>query len=87
MASTSARVSRTRGSDGALCAHLVNYDFRYDDKFALQSIEPLPPVTLQAPRVKQATLLSPGAEAKPLVVKDGAIEVPPVRIYGVVVMR
>jgi hypothetical protein len=82
-----ALLNLTRGSDGALCAHIVNYDFRYDDKFALQSIEPTPAVTLQAPGVKRAMLLSPGAEARALVVKGGMIEVPPIRIYGVIVMR
>ena len=74
-------------ADGALCAHLVNYDFRYNEKFELQSIEPTPAVTLQAPGLKQATLLSPGCEPVALPVKDGAVTVPPVRIYSVVVMR
>jgi hypothetical protein len=74
-------------SGGALCAHLVNYDFRYNEKFELQSIEPIPAVTLQAPGIKRATLLAPGAEPRPLLVKDGKVQVPPLRIYGVVVMR
>jgi len=77
----------TRGADGALCAHIVNYDFRYDDKFALQSIEPTPAMTLQAPGVKQATLLTPEAAPQVLPTRNGQITVPPVRVYGVVVMR
>ena len=77
----------TRGSDGALCAHLVNYDFRYDGKFALQSLEPTAPLLLEAPGVKQATLLSPEGETRALPVKGGTIAVPPVRIYSVVLMR
>ncbi len=82
-----ALLNLTRGSDGALCAHVVNYDFRYDGKFALQRIEPTSALALTAPGVTQATLLSPGAEAQTLRVDEGVIAVPPITIYGVVVMR
>lgn len=76
----------TRGRDGRLCAHIVNYDFRYDDKYALQSIEPTPVLTLQSRGAKRATLLTPGEAPRDLAVKAGVVEVPPVRIYGVVVL-
>ena len=82
-----AALNLTRGSDGALCAHIVNYDFRYDAKFALQSIEPTPPMVLEAPGIRQAMLFAPDAHTQVLQVKNGRIEVPPINLYGVIVMR
>lgn len=79
-------VNLTR-AEGALCAHMVNYDFRYDDKFALQTIEPTPALQLRTPGVTSATLLTPGGEPVRLEVKGGSVTVPPVRIYAVVVLR
>lgn len=79
-------VNLTR-AEGALCAHVVNYDFRHDDQFALQSIEPTPPLALRVPGVKTATLLSPDGDPVALPVRDGTVTVPPVRIYSVVVLR
>lgn len=76
-------VNLTR-AEGTLCVHVVNYDFRYDDKFALQNIEPTPPLALRVPGAKTATLLSPDSDPVSLPVKDGAVTVPPVRMYSVV---
>lgn len=72
---------------GPPCAHLVNYDFRYDDKFALQKIEPAGPVTLRVGKAKSATLLSPDSAPQKLAVKDGLVQVPAVRVYSVVVLE
>lgn len=74
-------------SGGPLCAHLVNYDFRYDEKYALQKIEPAGPVTLNVGNAKSARLLSPDGEEQTLVVKNGQVQVPAVRVYSVVVLN
>lgn len=72
---------------GATYAHIVNYNFKYDDKFALTGIEGQGPVRLKVRGCKTARLISPDAEAKDLAVKGGVVEVPEVRIYGVVELR
>ena len=72
---------------GPLCVHLVNYDFRYDDKYALKSIEPAGPVRLEVIGARRGRLLTPEGEEKLLRVTDGRLEVPPVRVYGVVVLE
>ncbi|MEN6644515.1 MAG: hypothetical protein ABFE08_18915 [Armatimonadia bacterium] len=74
-------------SGGATYAHIVNYSFKYDDKFALTGIEGQGPIRLRVRGCKAARLLGPEAEAKELVVKGGVVEVPEVRIYGVVELR
>ena len=72
---------------GPLCVHLVNYDFKYDARFALQAIQPSGPVTLKVPGVRSARLLTPDGDAQALTVKDGLLEAPPVRLYSVIVLE
>jgi hypothetical protein len=44
-------------------------------------------VTLKVGNVKSARLLSPDGEEQRLVVKDGQVQVPAVRVYSVVVLE
>ncbi|NOZ20121.1 MAG: hypothetical protein GXP25_03430 [Planctomycetes bacterium] len=81
-------LNATRSSSGgALCVHLANYDFTYDDKYALQSIRPAGPVKIFVRGARTARLLSPDGADSVLNVTDGVIEVPPVRIYSTVVVH
>jgi hypothetical protein len=72
---------------GPICVHLVNYDLKYDDKYALQSIEPAGPVSLRVFDAKTARLLSPDAAERSLEVTNGTVEVPPVKIYSAVILK
>ncbi|MBK8481330.1 MAG: hypothetical protein IPL40_09160 [Proteobacteria bacterium] len=72
---------------GALLAHLVNSDFRYDADYALQRIEPAGPVTLNVGQARSARLLTPDGAIQPLAIKDGRVQVPAVRVYTVVVVE
>jgi hypothetical protein len=72
---------------GPMCVHLVNYDFKYDDKYALQSIQPATGVKLRAVGAKTARLLSPDGTDQVLQVQEEILEVPPVRIYSVLVLQ
>ncbi len=82
-------VNLTRAGDPKrLYAHLVNYDFRYDEKHALQAIQPAGPVTLKVGKeYRSARLLSPDAAPVELKVAGGAVVVPAVATYGVVVLE
>ncbi|MEW6357616.1 MAG: hypothetical protein AB1696_14895 [Planctomycetota bacterium] len=81
-------INVTRPSSGStLCAHLVNYDFTYADQFRLQAIRPAGPVKLSVPGAKAARLLSPDGGDEALPVADGMVDVPPIRVYSVVVVE
>ena len=73
-------------SDQVVHVHLVNYDFTYGEKYALQAVRPTKPVGLAVPGAKTARLLSPDATDRVLPVTNGTVEVPPVRVYSVVVL-
>lgn len=74
-------------AQGPLYAHLVNYNYRYDDKFNLQAIEPGGPVTLEALGCKSAKLLSPDGVEQQLTITNGKVRIPTVHIYAVVELR
>lgn len=67
--------------------HLVNYDFVYDDKYVLQQVRPTPPLRLLVPVARRARLLSPDEESRGLMLHEGVLEVPPVRVYSVVELQ
>jgi hypothetical protein len=81
-------VNLTRaGPQGPICVHLVNYDFRYEEKYVLQSIQPAGPLTLSVRGAKEARLLSPDGGERSLEVKDGVLIVPEVKVYSALLLQ
>ncbi|MCK5804059.1 MAG: hypothetical protein KAI66_14580 [Lentisphaeria bacterium] len=79
-------VNLTRSRSGrTVNVHLVNYDFTYDEGYALRTIRPVGPLRIAVPGAKSARLLSPDHNERTLEITDGIVEVPSIKTYSVII--